>query len=73
MTVLQPKEVAADVHREDENEGKFDDNICETQLNGGKLIENNCERQWRRSGGWGIYPLQYLTRGDGLCNHPPKL
>ena len=20
-----------------------------------------------------IYPLQYLTRGDGLCNHPPIL
>ena len=21
----------------------------------------------------GIYPLQYLTRGDGLCNHPRML
>ena len=23
--------------------------------------------------GWGIYPLHYLTRGDGLCNHPPPM
>ena len=41
MTVLQRKEVAADVHREDENEAKLDGTICETQLNGGKLIEKN--------------------------------
>ena len=24
-------------------------------------------------GEWRIYHLQYLTRGDGLCNHPPML
>ena len=31
-------------------------------------------QQWRRSrGNGGIYPLQYLTRGDCLCNHPPSI